>query len=233
MARHSAAFKRPPAPVPSAGRRRAAWRGRDGRRRSISPARWSRRRGRYRAPARPRRPVERVRPLRAGGAGERSTTAGRISKTCRCSRPPSRSMPPARSSPATTRPTSRSTARSIRIAVASTAASTASPGRPTPISDCRRGSISRSKLFVKPEAAKLLERERRAPGYVPRTIAIGTNTDPYQPIEREVSGDAPHPRSAGALRPSGRHRHQVGAGDARHRHPVPDGGAGSPRSRCR
>jgi DNA repair photolyase len=42
-----------------------------------------------------------------------------------------------------------------------------------------------SKLFVKPEAAKLLERELSAPNYTPRTIAIGTNTDPYQPIERE------------------------------------------------
>jgi DNA repair photolyase len=42
-----------------------------------------------------------------------------------------------------------------------------------------------SKLFVKPEAAKLLERELSAPDYVLRTIAIGTNTDPYQPIERE------------------------------------------------
>jgi DNA repair photolyase len=42
-----------------------------------------------------------------------------------------------------------------------------------------------SKLFAKPDAAKLLERELSAPGYVPRTIAIGTNTDPYQPIERE------------------------------------------------
>jgi DNA repair photolyase len=42
-----------------------------------------------------------------------------------------------------------------------------------------------SKLFAKPEAAKLLERELSAPGYAPRTIAIGTNTDPYQPIERE------------------------------------------------
>ncbi len=41
-----------------------------------------------------------------------------------------------------------------------------------------------SKLFVKPEAATLLERELSAPAYVPRTIAIGTNTDPYQPIER-------------------------------------------------
>jgi DNA repair photolyase len=29
-----------------------------------------------------------------------------------------------------------------------------------------------------------LERELSAPGYVPKMIAIGTNTDPYQPIER-------------------------------------------------
>ena len=41
-----------------------------------------------------------------------------------------------------------------------------------------------SKLFVKPEAAELLEKELAAPGYEPRVIAIGTNTDPYQPIER-------------------------------------------------
>jgi DNA repair photolyase len=42
-----------------------------------------------------------------------------------------------------------------------------------------------SKLFVKPNAPQLLDRELSAPGYEPRTIAIGTNTDPYQPIERE------------------------------------------------
>jgi DNA repair photolyase len=41
-----------------------------------------------------------------------------------------------------------------------------------------------SRLFVKPNAPELLERELSAPGYAPRTIAIGTNTDPYQPIER-------------------------------------------------
>src|SRR3954467_4461982 len=41
-----------------------------------------------------------------------------------------------------------------------------------------------SKLFVKPDAPELLERELSAPNYAPRTIAIGTNTDPYQPIER-------------------------------------------------
>jgi DNA repair photolyase len=42
-----------------------------------------------------------------------------------------------------------------------------------------------AKLFAKPEAPKLLERELSAAGYTARTIAIGTNTDPYQPIERE------------------------------------------------
>ena len=41
-----------------------------------------------------------------------------------------------------------------------------------------------SKLFVKTNAAKLLRNELSAPGYVPRTIALGANTDPYQPIER-------------------------------------------------
>ncbi|WP_237155084.1 PA0069 family radical SAM protein [Oryzibacter oryziterrae] len=42
-----------------------------------------------------------------------------------------------------------------------------------------------ARLFVKPNAAELLERELGAPSYQPKTIAIGTNTDPYQPIERE------------------------------------------------
>jgi DNA repair photolyase len=44
-----------------------------------------------------------------------------------------------------------------------------------------------SKLFMKPNAPELLERELSAPGYSPRTIAIGTNTDPYQPIERRFA----------------------------------------------
>jgi DNA repair photolyase len=42
-----------------------------------------------------------------------------------------------------------------------------------------------SKLFMKPDAPELLERELSAPSYVPKVIAIGTNTDPYQPIERQ------------------------------------------------
>ncbi|WP_182085867.1 PA0069 family radical SAM protein [Aureimonas sp. ME7] len=41
-----------------------------------------------------------------------------------------------------------------------------------------------SKLFAKPNAAELLEAELSKPGYEPKSIAIGTNTDPYQPIEK-------------------------------------------------
>ncbi|WP_115052153.1 PA0069 family radical SAM protein [Phyllobacterium ifriqiyense] len=42
-----------------------------------------------------------------------------------------------------------------------------------------------SKLFAKPDAAKMLDRELSKPGYTAKTIAIGTNTDPYQPIEKK------------------------------------------------
>ena len=59
-----------------------------------------------------------------------------------------------------------------------------------------------SKLLVKPDAARLLRSELASPGYKPRVIAMGTNTDPYQPIERqhmitrsvlEVLSDCRHP----------------------------------------
>ncbi len=40
-----------------------------------------------------------------------------------------------------------------------------------------------SRLFVKPDAAALLRKELARPRYVARTIAMGTNTDPYQPLE--------------------------------------------------
>jgi DNA repair photolyase len=42
-----------------------------------------------------------------------------------------------------------------------------------------------TKLTVKLDAAKILTEELRKPGYAPAPIALGTNTDPYQPIERE------------------------------------------------
>jgi DNA repair photolyase len=43
-----------------------------------------------------------------------------------------------------------------------------------------------TRLFYKPDAAALLRRELREPGYRPDVIAMGTNTDPYQPVEREI-----------------------------------------------
>jgi DNA repair photolyase len=42
-----------------------------------------------------------------------------------------------------------------------------------------------TRLFAKPEAASLLRAELARPGYRCDPIALGTNTDPYQPIERE------------------------------------------------
>ena len=42
-----------------------------------------------------------------------------------------------------------------------------------------------TKLFAKPDAAALLRAELAKPGYTCAPMALGTNTDPYQPIERE------------------------------------------------
>src|ERR1700719_210019 len=59
-----------------------------------------------------------------------------------------------------------------------------------------------SRIFVKEDAPKLLAAELAKPGYVCRPIAMGTNTDPYQPAERnyeitrgvlEVLRDYNHP----------------------------------------
>ncbi len=41
-----------------------------------------------------------------------------------------------------------------------------------------------SRLFAKPTAPALLEKELARPGYRPEVLAIGTNTDAYQPIEK-------------------------------------------------
>ncbi len=43
-----------------------------------------------------------------------------------------------------------------------------------------------SRLFYKPQAAALLAAELRKKGYVCRPIALGSNTDPYQPVERRL-----------------------------------------------
>ncbi|NNC71935.1 MAG: PA0069 family radical SAM protein [Sphingomonadaceae bacterium] len=59
-----------------------------------------------------------------------------------------------------------------------------------------------SKLFAKPDAAALLREELAKPGYKAAPLAMGTNTDPYQPIERiygitrsciEVLAETGHP----------------------------------------
>ncbi len=43
-----------------------------------------------------------------------------------------------------------------------------------------------TKLFAKFDAARLLEAELAKPSYTPDVIALGTNTDPYQPVERRL-----------------------------------------------
>lgn len=43
-----------------------------------------------------------------------------------------------------------------------------------------------TKIFWKPNAAAVLEQELRKPGYVCKRIHIGGNTDPYQPVEKDL-----------------------------------------------
>jgi DNA repair photolyase len=43
-----------------------------------------------------------------------------------------------------------------------------------------------TKIVFKPEAATLLEKELSKPGYIPQPIVLGSNTDPYQPVERTL-----------------------------------------------
>lgn len=43
-----------------------------------------------------------------------------------------------------------------------------------------------TKLYAKENAAQVLRAELSKPTYQPRYIALGTNTDPYQPIERRL-----------------------------------------------
>ncbi len=71
-----------------------------------------------------------------------------------------------------------------------------------------------TQIVFKPDVAALLERELSKPGYQTRTLALGSNTDPYQPVERtlrltrsvlEVLDRFNHPvsivtKSAGVLR---------------------------------
>jgi DNA repair photolyase len=61
-----------------------------------------------------------------------------------------------------------------------------------------------TKLFAKTNAAALLEQELSAPAYQPKTLALGANTDVYQPIERS------HRITRGILEVLSRMNHPVG-----------------------
>ena len=81
------------------------------------------------------------------------------------------------------RPTSASTARSIAYRGCEHGCIYCF-ARPThAFHDLSPGLDFESKLFAKPDAAKLLRAELGKRGYQVRPIAMGTNTDPYQPIE--------------------------------------------------
>lgn len=60
-----------------------------------------------------------------------------------------------------------------------------------------------TRLTAKPDAPALLDRELRAKSYRPAVIALGTNTDPYQPIEKK------HRIMRGILEVLSAHRHPV------------------------
>jgi len=55
-----------------------------------------------------------------------------------------------------------------------------------PLLNMSAGLDFETKIFAKPDAPALLKREISKPGYLCRPIAFGTNTDPYQPIERKL-----------------------------------------------
>ncbi|QIE44684.1 PA0069 family radical SAM protein [Pseudohalocynthiibacter aestuariivivens] len=61
-----------------------------------------------------------------------------------------------------------------------------------------------TRLVARPDAPMLLRDELRHRAYTPRTIAIGTNTDPYQPIEKT------HEVTRGVLKVLRDFRHPVG-----------------------
>ena len=69
---------------------------------------------------------------------------------------------------------------------------------------CSPGLDFETELFVKDGAAQALERELSAPGYVAKTLAMGSNTDPYQPVEKR------HRVTRGLLEVLARAEHPVG-----------------------
>ena len=52
--------------------------------------------------------------------------------------------------------------------------------------DLSPGRDFETQIFYKPNAVELLRAELASPGYEMSPIALGTNTDPYQPVERQL-----------------------------------------------
>ena len=65
------------------------------------------------------------------------------------------------------------------------AASIATRARPTPFTTCRPASISKAACSPSPTRPSCCAPNCAKRGYTPAPLAIGTNTDGYQPIERE------------------------------------------------
>src|SRR3546814_4837742 len=63
---------------------------------------------------------------------------------------------------------------------------TATPFAYTPHFRSSPGLDFETKIVAKPEAAALLRKELARKAYKPEPIALGTNTDPYQPVERRL-----------------------------------------------
>ena len=80
-----------------------------------------------------------------------------------------------------------------------------------------------TKLFAKPNAPALLRDALAAKAYDCAPIAMGTNTDPYQPIERDHRITRKLLKILDECSPSGHHRDQIGLGPARSRYLIAHG----------
>jgi hypothetical protein len=73
-----------------------------------------------------------------------------------------------------------------------------------------------TRLVARPGIAEVLAQELRKPGYVVAPMALGTNTDPYQPIEAEIGADAAGAACVGGFWASGVCDDAGGVGGAGH-----------------
>jgi hypothetical protein len=132
-------------------------------------------------------------------------------------------LPPAASSPATNRRTSASISRSIPYRRLRAWLHLLLRPAHARLSGHVAGGGFRKPAFRQAQCRELLAKELSAPGYVPKVIAMGTNTDPYQPLEKKMRITRQILEVLARLPATRRHRHQVAADPARHRHPVGHG----------